>query len=86
MYTQEYSAARSKAELVLEGIVLSEVSRREKGRYQMLSFICGIRRDREREQTIQNNGTFLALGYKINYQPVGDGGGRPGRTRGNKGR
>ena len=50
VYTMEYFSARRKKEIPpfatmwmdLEGIMLSEISQKEKGKYCMISLICGI--------------------------------------------
>ena len=50
IYTMEYYSAIKKNEIMpfaatwmdLEIIILSEVSQREKDKYHMISFICGI--------------------------------------------
>ena len=50
VYTMEYYSAIKKNEIMpiaatwmdLEIIILSEVSRKEKGKYHMISLICGI--------------------------------------------
>ena len=50
IYTMEYSSAIQKNDMLpfattwmdLEGIMLSEISQREKDKYYILSLICGI--------------------------------------------
>ena len=50
LYTKEYNSAIKKKEIMpcaatwmgLEMVILSEVSQTEKGKYPMISLICGI--------------------------------------------
>ena len=50
MYTMEYYSAIRRKQILpfattwmeLEGIMLSEISQAEKGKYQMISLICGV--------------------------------------------
>ena len=100
LYTIEYYAAMRKKEILLfattwmnlEGIMLSEISQTEKGKYCIISLICGILKKKKKKLTGKKirhvvsrrrglgNGDLKEAGQKVRASrdlPSGPGVGNP---------